>query len=87
MTSASLELGDNKGANVKVQELYQKLYPMGVSRVAEEGDVSLSRGDGLLIGDPLQPFTYDEVMLKQAYFTKGFLETLAGWHYIMDEDM
>lgn len=85
-TSASLELGDNEKGNEEIQRLFSMAYPNGTNHVVRRDSDALPRGDGLIAGDPLKPFLIDEVRLKQGYFAKPFMDAMAAWNYIKNED-
>jgi len=64
LASASLELGDDPQGNAMLHELYARLDWEGAEDIEFSADL-ISRGEGLEEGDPCEPFTYEEVILKQ----------------------
>jgi len=79
--SASMELGDNKLANEKLMRLYKKCDFSGV----DEDKVYVDVFEGVNEGDPMSPFSYEEVMLKTFGENAPYLDTLTAWEKAVEQ--
>jgi len=82
LVSASMELGDNQKANEVLQDLYEMC---GFTSKDQYRDVSMNVYEGVMQGDPLRPFTYDEVMLKTYGDEAPFYAMVSAWERAVNE--
>jgi len=82
LVSASMELGDNQEANEQLQDLYEMCC---FTTKEQFRNVPVNVYEGVVQGDPLKPFTYDEVMYKTYGMDDPWYAIVSAYERAMSE--